>query len=396
MKKHPDPTHLSEQTRVIINGRSSKDHHGVVNTPVYRASTVLHPDVDAFERRHDPTNKNRVVYGLLGTPTTFDLESVVTDLEGGHDAVLLPSGLAAISIALTTFLRPGDHLLIADTVYWPNRIFCDEYLTDLGVSVEYYDPLIGGDIKALIRSNTKVIFLESPGSLTFEVQDIPAITAVAQAYGIITILDNTWATPVFFKSFAHGVDVSIHAATKYLCGHSDVMMGIIVSAEHVSEKIRSTHRLFGQTAAPDDAYSTLRSTRTLIARLKSHEANAMALVEWFLGRDEVLEVLHPALPDHPGHPFWKRDFLVASGRVGAILQTKPRQCFLDMVNGMKLFGIGASWGGFESLMIPAYPEQHRTATKWKTDGQLLRIHAGLEDIDDLKSDLEDGFARFNR
>ena len=202
MKKHPDPTHLSEQTRAIINGRSSKDHHGIVNTPVYRASTVLLPDVDAFERRHDPSNKNRVVYGLLGTPTTFDLETVVADLEGGHDAVLLPSGLAAISIALTTFLRPGDHLLVADTVYWPNRIFCDEYLTDLGVSVEYYDPLIGGDIKDLIRSTTKVIFLESPGSLTFEVQDIPAITAVAKAHGVITILDNTWATPVFFKSFA--------------------------------------------------------------------------------------------------------------------------------------------------------------------------------------------------
>lgn len=393
MKKSTETRDLGDKTRAIIKGRAPEDHHGVVNTPVYRASTVLHPTVEAFEQRHDPTNKHRVVYGLLGTPSTFDLEEVVADLEGGYDAVLLPSGLAAITTALTTFLSPGDHLLIADTVYWPNRMFCDEHLKRLQVEVEYYDPILGAGIETHIKANTKVIFLESPGSLTFEVQDIPAITAVAKRHNVVTILDNTWATPAFLKSFSLGIDVSIHAATKYLSGHSDIMMGIIISAEHVAADVRRNHRLFGQTASPDDAYTTLRSVRTLATRLKAHEAAGMALAQWLSARDEVERVLHPGLPGHPGHGFFKRDYLGASGLFGIILKPHPRERMIDMVNGMRLFGIGASWGGYESLMIPSYPERYRTATAWDSPGQVLRIHAGLEDLEDLLADLDAGLAR---
>ena len=244
----------------------------------------------------------------------------------------------------------------------------------------------------LFRS-TNVIFLESPGSLTFEVQDIPAITRAARSRGVTTILDNTWSTPVFFKSFQHGVDVSVHAATKYLSGHSDVMMGIIVSNERCAEQVRKTHRLFGQTASPDDAYATLRSTRNLVTRLHAHQQAGLALAEWLSARSEVDSVLHPAMPDSPGHTFWKRDFLGASGLFGVILKPAPRDRILAMINGMSLFGIGASWGGFESLMIPTYPERFRTATQWAHEGQVLRIHAGLEDLHDLIADLDAGFAR---
>lgn len=394
--KNPDSSSLADKTRAIVRGRAPEDHHGVVNTPVYRASTVLHPTVEAFEQRHDPSNKQRVVYGLLGTPSTFDLEEVIADLEGGHDAVLLPSGLAAITTALTTFLEPGDHVLIADTVYWPNRMFCDEHLRRLNVDVEYYDPMLGAKIASRIRPATKVIFLESPGSLTFEVQDIPAITAVARAHGVTTILDNTWATPVFLKPFSLGIDVSVHAATKYLSGHSDIMMGVIVSAEHVAQAVRRTHRLFGQTASPDDAYTTLRSVRTLSTRLKAHETTGVALAEWLSARDEVDRVLHPALPEHPGHEFWKRDYLGACGLFGVVLKPCRREQLLNMVNGMQLFGIGASWGGYESLMIPSYPDRYRTATEWTVQGQVLRVHAGLEDLDDLLRDLDAGFARLRQ
>lgn len=394
--KNPDSSSLADKTRAIVRGRAPEDHHGVVNTPVYRASTVLHPTVEAFEQRHDPSNKQRVVYGLLGTPSTFDLEEVIADLEGGHDAVLLPSGLAAITTALTTFLEPGDHVLIADTVYWPNRMFCDEHLRRLNVDVEYYDPMLGAKIASRIRPATKVIFLESPGSLTFEVQDIPAITAVARAHGVTTILDNTWATPIFLKPFSLGIDVSVHAATKYLSGHSDIMMGVIVSAEHVAQAVRRTHRLFGQTASPDDAYTTLRSVRTLSTRLKAHETTGIALAEWLSACDEVDRVLHPALPEHPGHEFWKRDYLGACGLFGVVLKPCRREQLLNMVNGMQLFGIGASWGGYESLMIPSYPDRYRTATEWTVQGQVLRVHAGLEDLDDLLRDLDAGFARLRQ
>ena len=397
MKNTPPPKSPADATRAITNGRTSDEHHGAVNTPVYHASTILHPDVESFETRHDPTtNRRKVIYGLLGTPTSFDLEEVLADLEGGHDAVLVPSGLAAISVALLSFLKPGDHALIADTVYPPTRSFCDEHLSSMTIAVDYYDPHLGGAIETLIKPNTRVIFLESPGSFTFEIQDIPAITKVARDRGVTTILDNTWSTPLFFKSFSHGVDVSVHAATKYLSGHSDVVMGAIICAEHAWSPVRRTHRHLGQCVGPDDAYVTLRSIRNLSTRLKAHHKQGLALAEWLNEREEVGEVLHPGLPGHPDHAIWKRDFLGASGLFSIVLHSKSREAVLDMVNGMTLFRIGASWGGFESLMIPVYPEQYRSATHWDPSKFTLRIHAGLEDFDDLIADLKAGFERLNQ
>ncbi len=396
MKDPQDTKSQRDATRAITKGRTSAEHHGVVNTPVYHASTILHPDVDAFEKRHDPNaNRRKVIYGLLGTPTTFDLEEVLADLEGGHDAVLVPSGLASISVALLSFLRPGDHLLVADTVYPPTRSFCDQHLARFDITVDYYDPLVGGEIESLIQPATRVIFMESPGSFTFEVQDIPAITEVARKRGITTILDNTWSTPLFFKSFSHGVDVSVHAATKYLSGHSDVVMGTIICAEHAWDNVRRTHRHLGQCVGPDDAYVTLRSIRNLSTRLNAHHKQGLALAEWLAQRDEVAKVLHPGLSEHPGHAVWQRDYLGACGLFSIVLHPKSREAVLAMVNGMELFRIGASWGGFESLMIPVYPEQYRTATAWDASRPTLRIHAGLEDLDDLTSDLEAGFKRLN-
>ena len=387
----------ADATRAITNGRTSAEHYGAVNTPVYHASTILHPDVESFETRHDPTtNRRKVIYGLLGTPTSFDLEEVLADLEGGHDAVLVPSGLAAISVALLSFLKPGDRALIADTVYPPTRSFCDEHLARMNIAVDYYDPHLGAGIETLIKSNTRVIFLESPGSFTFEIQDIPAITKVARDRGVTTILDNTWSTPLFFKSFSHGVDVSVHAATKYLSGHSDVVMGAIICAEHAWSPVRRTHRHLGQCVGPDDTYVTLRSIRNLSTRLNAHHKQGLALAEWLNGREEVVEVLHPGLPGHPDHAIWKRDFLGASGLFSIVLHSKSREAVLDMVNGMEFFSIGARWGGVESLMIPVYPEQYRSATHWDPLKFTLRIHAGLEDFDDLIEDLKAGFERLNR
>jgi len=396
MKDPQDTKSQRDATRAITRGRTSAEHHGAVNTPVYHASTILHPDVDAFEKRHDSNaNRRKVIYGLLGTPTTFDLEEVLADLEGGHDAVLVPSGLASISVALLSFLRPGDHLLVADTVYPPTRSFCDQQLARCDITVDYYDPLVGGEIESLIQPATRVIFMESPGSFTFEVQDIPAITEVARKHGITTILDNTWGTPLFFKSFSHGMDVSVHAATKYLSGHSDVVMGAIICAEHAWDNVRRTHRHLGQCVGPDDAYVTLRSIRNLSTRLNAHHRQGMALGQWLSQREEVAEVLHPGLSEHPGHAVWQRDYLGACGLFSIVLHPKSREAVLAMVNGMELFRIGASWGGFESLMIPVYPEQYRSATTWDASRPTLRIHAGLEDLDDLISDLEAGFRRLN-
>ena len=391
MKKQE--TKPGEATIAVTTGRSSRTHHGVVNTPVYHASTILHSDLASFERRHQPGNRERVVYGLLGTPTTFDLERAVADLESGHDAVLTSSGLSAVSIALLAFLRTGDHVLVADTVYAWTRIFCDEVLPGLGIAVTYYDPLTGSNIESLIEDNTRVIFLESPGSLTFEIQDVPAITAIARARGITTILDNTWATPLFFKSFEHGVDVSVHAATKYLSGHGDIMMGVIVSNERCWQVVHRTRNQFGQCVGPDDAYVTLRSLRTLPVRMQAHQEQGIALAQWLATRTEVARVLHPALPAFPGHALWQRDFLGAAGLFGVVLEPCPRQALVALVNGLELFGIGASWGGYQSLLIPVYPEKNRSVTTWDEAGPVLRIHAGLESLSDLVADLEAGFAR---
>jgi cystathionine beta-lyase len=381
---------MKDETLLIAAGRDPKRHCGVVNPPVFRASTILYPDVETFEA---PRQLRGVYYGRGGTPTTFALEDALAALEGAHGAVITSSGKTAIAQALMTFLKAGDHLLMADCAYAPTRQLCDRVLARFGVETTYYDPLIGAAIERLIRPETKVVFMESPGSLTFEVQDVPAIAAVARARGVVTMLDNTWATPLYFKALEHGVDVVIHAATKYICGHSDVMMGVAATGEALHPQLRHGMYDLGSYSAPDDCYQALKGLRTLAVRLERHQATALELATWLQRRPEVERVLCPALPDDPGHALWRRDFRGASGLFGILLKPCPAAAWHALVDGLEHFGLGASWGGYESLIMPNHPERYRTATAWDASYPSLRIHAGLEDPADLIADLEAGFAR---
>jgi cystathionine beta-lyase len=375
-------------------GRDSAANHGIVNPPVYHASTVLFPTLDALEAA-DRAPFDVVNYGRVGTPTSAAFEEAVATLEGGFRAVATASGLAAIATALCAYSKAGDHILVTDSAYGPTRRFCNEVLSGYGVSVEYYDPRIGGAIAGLIRPKTRLVYLESPGSLTFEVQDVPAIAAAAHAAGAAVLLDNTWATPYFFKPFDHGVDVSIHAATKYLVGHADAMLGVITCTQDSFSTIKRTAVRFGTCAGPDDIYLGLRGMRTLGVRLRQHQETALALAGWLARRPEVARVIHPALPDDPGHALWRRDFTGASGLFAVQLHPVSRPALTAMVDHMDLFGLGYSWGGYESLILPANPAPVRSATGWNEPGVLLRLHAGLEDPDDLLGDLDRGFARLN-
>ncbi|KDB10630.1 cystathionine beta-lyase [Burkholderia sp. lig30] len=341
----------------------------------------------------DTVRGTPLAYGRHGSPTTRALEEALARLEGAHGTLLTPSGLSAITTALLAVLNPGDHLLVTDSVYDPTRAFCDETLARLGIDTTYYDPAIGADIAGLMRPNTRAVFAESPGSLTFEVQDIPAISRAAHRHGAIVLLDNTWGTPLHFRSFEHGVDVSIHAATKYISGHSDVLTGAILTTEALYPKISRCYRQLGMTVSGDDAYLALRGLRTLSVRLERHQRNANALTDWLARQPEVAEILYPARPGAAGHALWRRDFTGACGLFGVVLHRQPDDAMRAMLDGLTCFGMGYSWGGFESLVIPANPARHRTATRWPNDGQLLRIHAGLEHPDDMIADLEAGFAR---
>ncbi len=381
---------FKDDTLIGHAGNHPRDHHGVVNPPVYRASTVLFPTVAAL----DHAVKDRfagVYYGRYGTPTTFALEEAVAALEGADKAIALGSGLTAISAALMSLLGAGDHLLMVDTVYDPVRRLCDKTLARFGIETTYYDPLAGSAVAALMRPNTRVVYLESPGSLTFEVQDVPAIAAAAHAGGALAVMDNTWATPLFFKPFAHGVDIAIHAATKYIAGHSDLMLGLVTMRDEFYRPIKNAIHGMGHGAAPDDCYLALRGLRTLAVRLRRHQETGLALARWLGGRPEVERVLHPALPDDSGHALWRRDFTGACGLFGIVLKPVPAAALAAMLDGLELFGMGFSWGGYESLILPAKPT--RTAAAWTAAGPLLRVHAGLEDAADLIADLERGFAR---
>lgn len=385
-----------DETIAIHAGRHPEQNCGIVNPPVYRASTVLFPTMDQFdERMRSRTEKYEVVYGLCGTPTTFALEQAVSALDGSYGCVVLPSGMAAVAMAIMTFVKAGDHVLMVDSAYEPTRMFCDNTLSSLGVEVTYYDPSTGAGIADLMRCNTRIVYLESPGSLTFEVQDVPAIAAIAHQHGARVLLDNTWATPFFFKAFQHGVDVCIHAGTKYLAGHSDVMSGLLTSTEECYADLRQTLFGFGQCAGPDDIYLVLRGIRTLPTRLRQHERQGLEVARWLQQRPEIDRVLHPALPGCPGHELWRRDFMGAASLFGFVLKQCPRSAVAAMLDGMQLFGMGASWGGFESLLIPTYPSRLRTAVPWRAEGQMLRIHVGLENTVDLIDDLEQGLARLN-
>ncbi len=380
----------SAQTRLVHVGRDASEQFGFVNPPIVRGSTVLFPDVAALM-----SGDARYTYGRHGSPTVRLLEEAIAELEGGALTRLAPSGLGAISAALLAFVEAGDHVLVADSVYRPTRRFCDRLLARLGVETEYYDPLIGEGIAALMRDNTRVVFTENPGSHSFEMQDIPAIAAVAHERGAWVLTDNTWATPLYFKPFAHGVDVSLQAATKYIVGHSDAMLGAMTANERAAERIERVHTDLGLCPGPEDCWLGLRGLRTMAVRLERHGRAGLEVARWLAERPEVARVLHPALPWDPGHPIWQRDYTGATGLFSVILRPAPREAVAAMLNDLKLFGLGFSWGGFESLVVPSDPAPYRTATTWNAEGPGLRFHIGLEDVDDLKRDLAAGFERLN-
>jgi cysteine-S-conjugate beta-lyase len=383
---------MDDATLVTVAGREPEHQHGVVNPPVYHASTILFPTVAAMEAGRPGQG---TYYGRYGTPTTFALEEAVAKLEGGYCSIAVGSGKTAIAATLLTLLDAGDHLLVTDSVYAPTRHLHDTTLSRFGIDVSYYDPCIAGGIAELIRPNTKLVFTESPGSLTFEVQDVPAIAEAAHARGCLVVMDNTWASSLYCKPFQLGADVSIQAATKYIGGHSDLMMGLITSTEPVHDRLRRGVMELATAAAPDDCYLALRGLRTLSVRLERHQRNTLVVAEWLAARPEVRRVLYPALPGDPGHALWRRDFQGASGLFGLILQPCSKQAVAAMLDHLELFGMGWSWGGYESLLIPTRPEATRTATPWPTDGVCLRVHVGLEDPADLIQDLGAGFARLN-
>ncbi len=379
-------------TQVGHLGRKPRRFLGAVNTPVFRATTMLFPTVADLEAAVRGEYEG-IGYGLHGLPTVTDLQSAIATLEGGHAALAVPSGLTATTLPLLALAHPGDHVLVTDSVYGPTRRFCDLHLKRLGVEVSFYDPLLGADILREFRPNTRIVFVESPGSLTFEVQDIPAIARIAHEHDALVICDNSWATPLFFRAFDHGVDVSVHAATKFIGGHSDVLLGLIVCS---AGTFPAMHRLWtdmGVTASSDDCFLGLRGLRTLATRLARHQASGIRMAEWLRTRREVKEVIHPALPGSRGHELWKRDFKGASSLFGVVLQPVAKERIDAMLDGLTLFGMGWSWGGFESLVIPIYPERGRTASRWDAGGPGLRFYIGLEEPDDLIADLSDGFAR---
>ena len=371
-------------TKVVSAGRMSKDHFGAVNTPVYRASTILFPDLASME-----PGKQAYTYGRRGTPGSKSLEDAIAELEGGAQVVLTPSGLNAVTTAILSVIGHGDHLLVTDSVYGPTRLFCDTTLKRLGVETSYYAP--GADIAPLLKPNTKAVFCESPGSLTFEVQDIPAIARAAHAHGASVLMDNTWATPLLFDAHGHGVDLSIQAGTKYLGGHADVNIGTVSANETHAARLKETHGNMGLAASGDDCFLALRGLRTLAVRLKRHQETALRLTDWLAQQPEVARVIYPALPSDPGHALWKRDFRGASGLFGFELKRVPERAVAALVEGLHHFGIGYSWGGFESLILPSHI--HRTAKAFDARGPVIRIHAGLEDAEDLIADLEQGLGR---
>lgn len=385
---------MKRETRLVHAGRNPEQHAGTVNPPIHRASTILYPTVEAFERRTERKYGDTSSYGIYGTPIAFALREALAELSGGARSLVTSSGLSAITQALAAFLRQGDHVLVPDSTYGPTRNFCAGALARFGVETTFYDPTIGGEIAGLIRPNTKIVYTESPGSLTFEIQDVPAIAAAAHARGAAVFFDNTWGTPLNFRAFDHGVDVEIQAATKYLAGHSDLMMGVVTArTEALFRRLKDGVDEFGDCVAPDLCYETLRGLRTLQVRMQRHEESALAVARWLAGRPEVARVLHPALPDHPGHALWRRDFTGSSSLFGVLLRAESKDAVAAMLEGFSLFKIGASFGGFESLVLVAQLTGNRTVRPWSERGTLVRLHVGLEAPDDLIADLEAGLRR---
>lgn len=393
MTKGPEgagkPRHAT--TAILHSGRNPRGQHGFVNPPAYRGSTVLFPTLEALEAYDTQPFR----YGRHGTPTTAALEEAICDLEGGARTLLTSSGYQAVTTAILAFVKAGDHVLMVDTVYHPTRQFCDTILARLGVSTTYYDPLIGGGIAELIQPNTRVVFLESPGSLTLEMQDVGAIAKAASARGAAVLMDNTWATALYFRPLAHGVDVSINACTKYIVGHADAMLGAITANERTAKAVEDARATLGACPGSEETYLGLRGLRTLAVRLERHQRSALEVAKWLAGRSEVARVLHPALPTDPGHALWTAQYDGASGLFSIILKPAPHRALAAMLDGLELFGMGYSWGGYESLIIPFNPKRFRTATPWPAEGPALRLHIGLDDVSDLITDLEAGFVRLN-
>lgn len=385
----------ADATRVVTAGRRKEWTAGVVNTPVWRASTILYDSVAEMHERLGDTH-HRLFYGRRGTPTQWSLADALTELEPGAEGTFLyPSGVAAIAAALLSVLSPGDELLLVDSAYDPTRAMANGLLKRMGIATRFYDPLIGAGIADLITDRTRAIFLESPGSLTFEVQDVPAIAAAARARGVTTLLDNTWATPLLFPAIAHGIDLTILACTKYVVGHSDVMLGSVTAAPGHFARLRDTSFQLGQVTSPDDAWLGSRGLRTMALRLRQHQASALQIAHWLNERPEVARVLHPALPDCPGHENFLRDFKGSSGLFSFVLQGGDDAGRAALIDSLELFGIGYSWGGFESLAVPIDPQRFRSVTRRADAGPMVRLQIGLEDTDDLIADLANGLARFS-
>lgn len=375
-------------TEVVHGPRNPSATFGFVNQPVYRGSTVLYPTLDALTERTQP-----YTYGRRGTPTTVELETALAHLEGGEKTILTASGYQAVTTAILAFVEAGDDILVVDSVYQPTRTFCDRMLSKLGITTTYYDPQVGASIAGLVKPNTRLIFTESPGSQTFEMQDIPAIAGVARERGLWVLMDNTWATPLYFKPFAHGVDVSIQALTKYVGGHSDVMLGAVTANARAAARVNAAKETLGICPGSEETWLALRGLRTLDVRLARHHQSGLVIARWLNDRPEVAKVLHPALPGAPGREIWARDYLGATGLFSVVLKPVARLALAAFLDHLALFGMGYSWGGFESLVVPFDPRPYRTVTPWTEPGQALRFHIGLEDTADLIADLQAGFER---
>lgn len=375
-------------TRLVHVGRDPRENFGFVNPPLYRGSTILYPTVAALKDKAQP-----YTYGRRGTPTLRALEESISELEGGDHTVLTPSGLSSCTVALLSMTSAGGHILVTDSVYQPVRKICNGILKKFGVEATFYDPLIGGGISELIRPETQLVYTESPGSQTFEVQDLPAIAEAAHAKDVPVMADNTWGTPLFYNPIALGADFVIHAGTKYFGGHSDVNLGSVTTTARYAEQLRQTHGDMGLCAGPEDTQLCLRGLRSLTIRMQHHEKAAIEMAQWFAARPEVGRVLHPALERDPGHALWKRDFSGSSGLFSIVLKQGSMKAVAAMLDGLELFGMGASWGGYESLALPFDPTGYRSVTRWDAPGPCIRFHIGLEDMDDLKADLDAGFAR---
>ncbi len=384
-------------TQIVTAGRKAEFTNGVVNPSVTRASTVVFNTVAEMNHALVNRHNNTMLYGRRGTTTAFAFQDAMVKLEGGAGCALYPSGTAAITNAIISFVAAGDHILVVDSVYEPTRDYCDKILAKLGVETTYYDPMIGADIAALIKANTKLVFLESPGSITMEVQDVPAIAKVAHQHNCIVMLDNTWSAGINFQPFDYGVDISVQAATKYIVGHSDVMLGTATAVEKYWPQLRDNSYLMGQCTSPDDIYLALRGIRTIGVRLRQHQQSALKVATWLSKRAEVATILHPAFASNPGHEFYQRDFTGANGLFSFVLNRGDKEAVTALLDGMQHFKMGYSWGGFESLILANHNVNNiRSVTSWPYQHALIRLHIGLEDVDDLIEDLDKGFTRLNQ